>query len=92
MCHVERKRNTSRKGGFPRSICYYNIKSVGFAFPGVCSPVEAGEVARIAGRRGATCRGDFGKPQDDKIVFARERSDRDNYIFYIVLFISALTE
>ena len=26
------------------------------------------------------------------IVIAREHSDRDNYIFYIVLFISALTE
>ncbi len=26
------------------------------------------------------------------IVIARERSDRGNYIFYIVLFISALTE
>ena len=29
-----------------------NIGSAGFALPGVCSPVEAGEVARVAWRRG----------------------------------------
>ena len=29
-----------------------NIKSVSFAIPCVCSPVEAGEVARVAWRRG----------------------------------------
>ena len=50
--HVERKRNISRKGVLPRSVCYGKIKSDDFAFPGVCSPVEAGEVARIAWRRG----------------------------------------
>ena len=37
--------------GLLRSERYSNIKSVCFAFPGVCSPVEAGEVARIASRR-----------------------------------------
>ena len=50
--HVERRRNISRKGGLPKIIYYCNIKSVGFAFPGVCSPVEAGEEARTARRRG----------------------------------------
>ena len=44
-------RRISRKGGLLRSECYSNIKSVCFAFPDVCSPVEAGEVARIACRR-----------------------------------------
>ncbi len=32
--HVERKRNISRKGGFPRSVYYGKIKSDGFALPG----------------------------------------------------------
>ena len=49
--HVERKRNISRKGSFPRSVYYGKIKSGSFALPGVCYPVEAGEVARIAWRR-----------------------------------------
>ena len=31
--------------------CGVNVMSVCFAFPGVCSPIEAGEVARIACRR-----------------------------------------
>lgn len=31
-----------------------NIKSVSFAIPCVCSPVESGEVARVTWRRGAT--------------------------------------
>ena len=32
--HVERKRNISRKGSFPRSVYYGKIKSDGFALPG----------------------------------------------------------
>ena len=44
-------RRISKKGGLLRSERYSNIKSVCFAFPGVCSPVEAGEVARTACRR-----------------------------------------
>ena len=32
--HVERKRNVSRKGSFPRSVYYGKIKSDGFALPG----------------------------------------------------------
>ena len=43
---------SSRKGGLPRSVYNGKIKSDGFAFPGVYSPVEAGEVARVAWRRG----------------------------------------
>ena len=35
-CHLSRfnGRAYSRKGGFPRSLYYDNIKSDGFAFPG----------------------------------------------------------
>ncbi len=32
--HVERKRNISRKGSFPRSVYYGKIKTDGFALPG----------------------------------------------------------
>ena len=54
-----------------------SIESDDFAFPGVCSPVEAGEVARIACRRGGDLpRGLRKFAQDDTIVFARERGDR----------------
>ena len=41
--HVERKRNISRKGSFPRSVYYGKIKSDGFVLPSVCSPASTGE-------------------------------------------------
>ncbi len=47
--------------------------------PGVCSPVEAGEVARVsATKRGRPAEGASPKAQNDKPVFAREHSDRGN--------------
>ena len=45
-----------------------SIESDGFAFQGVCSPVEAGEVARIACRRGGDLpRGLRKFAQDDRL-------------------------
>ena len=58
-CHSEPWAKNLPEGWFSAEYMLLYTKSAGFAFPGVCSPVEAGEVARIAGRRGATCRGDF---------------------------------
>ena len=55
-----------------------NIGSAGFALPGVCSPVEAGEVARVAWRKGGDLPRGLHYVQDDYSVFAREHSDRGN--------------
>ena len=46
-CHVERKRNISRKGGLLRSVCYGQIKSAGFAFPGDSSVAPQNDNKRI---------------------------------------------
>ena len=51
-CHVEHKRNIPWKGktcGLDITVACTPRKTT---LPGVCSPVEAGEVARIACRRG----------------------------------------
>ena len=40
------------EGWFSAEYMLLYTKSAGFAFPGVCYPVEAGEVACVARRRG----------------------------------------
>ncbi len=70
-CHSEPWAKHLPKGWFSAEYMLLYTKSAGFAFPGVCSPVEAGEVACVARRRGATLpRGLRRFAQDDKIVFA----------------------
>ena len=57
-----------------------SIKSDGFAFPGVCSPVEAGEVARIAWRRGGDLPRGLHYVQDDSIVERKRRISRNGIL------------
>ena len=66
------RRRISRKGGFLRGVYYGNIKSDGFAFPGVYSPVEAGEVARVAWLRGGDLPRGLRKFAQDGSKFAQD--------------------
>ena len=63
-----------------------NVKSDGFAFPGVCSPVEAGEVARVAGRRGGDLPRGLRYAQDDgicifTITIKSKPADKEQLLF-----------
>ena len=70
-CHSEPWAKNLPEGWFSAEYMLLYTKSAGFAFPGVCSPVEAGEVACVARRRGGDLpRGLRRFVQDDKIVFA----------------------
>ena len=51
-CHSEPWAKNLPEGWFSAEYVLLYTKSAGFAFPGVCSPVEAGEVACVARRRG----------------------------------------
>ena len=81
LCHPEVYRRIAWKGKTCGLNIIRNMQSAKYPLPGVCSPVEAGEVARVACRRG----GDLPRGLRQRLrmtvnkhVIAREHSDRGN--------------